>query len=985
MRKIKELSRLLCFMAFSIFGSYGQFVLETAPPYCHGENVTIHLDYEYIGDFFTGCLAIPGNVEVYIEYTASNNSTPLTYGINYLPTSLADGLTGTFTIEPTEWFSETDIILTAKGYYSIDGGITILECPYAIDQFLIHARETFPTISGPTTITDFVPTTYSVPVLPPEAGAITYDWTVPAGWSTPILNSPGNEMVTTPSTQDGPIQFSTTPEIIACNYPAILNVELNECAGIGQTHHTYCDPVSWSTDFNTGYENDENKYPRKIGDFNGDGQDDVIHFAHDHVSVGVSTGSSFLASTWSYGFTYGGSGSTQEKYPRKIGDFNGDGKDDIISFGHTQTVVGISTGASFITSSFDAYNALSYSDGYDNRNEKQRLIGDFDGNGMDDIVAFGYSAHDVALSNGSSFNANIWSGSQAFSMAEGWTDFNKYPKMVGDFNGDGMDDIIGFGEDLTIVGLSTGTSFNTSTWTPSSAFSYGVSGNIQSKYPRMIGDFNGDGMDDIISFGHNTVVVGISTGSSFVFSTWLTDHGFTNSSGWHLDAREIGVVSFDDLGEYFTNTPNIEDHIHFVRIGDANADGLDDIIGFGESGLHISYSDGDSFLCPAINEAFANDDVAYGNETGYQNASMLRLIGNFDITDDELEYVGFNYDYTEVMDCDMCEGNSHAEAVFESYYNVHQETGYQGWTVDVHEFCNNNVVLDVRETDCENAYWVQIHEFNLATWTSTNVYSSNWIGLKAPDFVDIGTLYTFEPNKLYMVSFIVGPEWSTVNLWMELAAPESELLLEPDYSELTNTKGGSMYVLNKYCDSRTSIDMHGVTSQCYDKYRFEMIEVSPSTLIPIGSPIQQLPAGGGWTNGVSMPVHIPMPTANMVSGKVYRLQLFVQNVTGTDVSTKYVKLIPCKQGLRQGESNEFDATIAYPNPTEDNFINLQLADYGENGAIATIYSTEGQSLVSRNVNSNSINIIEFGNLAPGTYSIKIESDLRVETILFVKN
>ena len=98
---------------------------------------------------------------------------------------------------------------------------------------------------------------------------------------------------------------------------------------------------------------------------------------------------------------------------------------------------------------------------------------------------------------------------------------------------------------------------------------------------------------------------------------------------------------------------------------------------------------------------------------------------------------------------------------------------------------------------------------------------------------------------------------------------------------------------------------------------------------------------------------------------------------------------PLKSKTRTTEDDSHvhkeQVTSIYPNPTENDFINIQLADYGENGATATVYNMEGQVLLSTKVNSNSLNKVELGQLASGTYSIRFISDSKIETIRFVKN
>jgi hypothetical protein len=156
--------------------------------------------------------------------------------------------------------------------------------------------------------------------------------------------------------------------------------------------------------------------------------------------------------------------------------------------------------------------------GYFSLDGEVPAVGDFNGDGKDDIATFvgdtktGSGRGDVyvSLSTGSGFGlAKVWHGN--FSTA------GAVPR-VGDFNGDGMDDIAFFTRGTTAdvyVALSTGSYFGLSTkW----------QGNfcIGQEWPE-VGDFNGDGKDDIVTFirdtkpnpGLNDVVVSTSNGTSF--------------------------------------------------------------------------------------------------------------------------------------------------------------------------------------------------------------------------------------------------------------------------------------------------------------------------------------------------------------------------------------------------------------------------------------------------------------------------------------
>jgi hypothetical protein len=245
-----------------------------------------------------------------------------------------------------------------------------------------------------------------------------------------------------------------------------------------------------------------------VGDFNGDGKDDIAAFVRDSskgsargdVYVAVSTGSGFgPGQIWHGNFCLG------DQIPR-VGDFNGDGKDDVACFARNQSdvYVAISTGSAFKSpEKWQSYFCLP---------GEWPDVGDFNGDGKDDIVTFikgtksGSAANDVyvSLSNGTAFlPGQSWHGS--FSWG------SEIP-MTGDFDGDGKDDIITFKRSVAdvIVALSTGTKFGgISHWHRNFCYPAEEPG---------IGDFDGDGKDDMVCFnlkGGGKVWVSLSSGSKF--------------------------------------------------------------------------------------------------------------------------------------------------------------------------------------------------------------------------------------------------------------------------------------------------------------------------------------------------------------------------------------------------------------------------------------------------------------------------------------
>ncbi len=175
------------------------------------------------------------------------------------------------------------------------------------------------------------------------------------------------------------------------------------------------------------------------GDFNGDGLDDLVFFHRNssgkqgRVEVALNSGGKFNPPlVWHNSFCNGA------EIPL-VGDFNGDGRADVVSFvrgtGSDPTVgdvhVGLSTGSSFVAQKWHNWFCIG---------DETPLVGDFNGDGRDDIATCTRGTAPkvyVALSGGSSFQgtAVLWH--------ENFCPGNAIP-LVGDFNGDGRCDLAAF-------------------------------------------------------------------------------------------------------------------------------------------------------------------------------------------------------------------------------------------------------------------------------------------------------------------------------------------------------------------------------------------------------------------------------------------------------------------------------------------------------------------------------------------------------------
>jgi hypothetical protein len=189
-----------------------------------------------------------------------------------------------------------------------------------------------------------------------------------------------------------------------------------------------------------------------VGNFKGDGKADIVgrYLQGGSWWVGTSNGASFTTSQWASWSP------TATWVDVQVGDFNGDGKSDIAGrwLQAGAWYVGISNGSSAFTTTYWATwsTAVTWVDVH---------AGDFNGDGKSDIVGRALQTGQwwAGISNGAVFSTSLWA---TWSTAVTWVDV-----QVGDFNGDGKDDITGrVSQNGQIwTGISNGnTAFNTTLW-----------------------------------------------------------------------------------------------------------------------------------------------------------------------------------------------------------------------------------------------------------------------------------------------------------------------------------------------------------------------------------------------------------------------------------------------------------------------------------------------------------------------------------------
>jgi 6-phosphogluconolactonase (cycloisomerase 2 family) len=300
-------------------------------------------------------------------------------------------------------------------------------------------------------------------------------------------------------------------------------------------------------DFTTG----TNPHSVAIGDFDGDGKPDLVvtNYSSNTVSILRNTGSSGSIAAGSFA-TKVDFATGSQPYSVAIGDLDGDGKPDLAVSNLNSSNVSVlrnnSSSGSIAAGSFAAKVDFATGD-----SPRSVAIGDLDGDGKPDLAVANLSSITVSVLRNTGSSGSIAAGSFA-AKVDFTTGTGPTSVAIGDLDGDGKPDLAVANYNSNSVSVYRNTSSSGSI--AAGSFAAKVDFTTGSSRPSSvaIGDLDGDGKPDLVVANDNSSTVSV--------------YRNTSSSG------SIAAGSFAAKVDFATGTNPTS-----VAIGDLDGDGKPDL------------------------------------------------------------------------------------------------------------------------------------------------------------------------------------------------------------------------------------------------------------------------------------------------------------------------------------------------------------------------------------------------------------------------
>jgi hypothetical protein len=304
-------------------------------------------------------------------------------------------------------------------------------------------------------------------------------------------------------------------------------------------------------------------HPRMLADLTGKGRMDIVGFGHSGVRVALARGDGTFETPRRAIDDFGlGHGWKLDRHPRLLADVMGEGRMDIVGFGHDGVMLAPNLGEGRFGPSRQILDEFGVASGW--RTDRHlRLLVDLTGDGLADILAFGETGVWISRNRGGGrFDPPELILPEFGARTGGWRP-NRHPRFLADVTGNGRPDIVGFSEHGVWVSLNEGDGKFARPHRVVEDFGAGVGGWYLDRHPRFLADLTGDGRADIVGFGETGVVVAMAKGDGTFEAPRQVLDDFGGAAGWRPD-----------------RTP--------IVLADVTGNGRADIVGFGETGVHVA-------------------------------------------------------------------------------------------------------------------------------------------------------------------------------------------------------------------------------------------------------------------------------------------------------------------------------------------------------------------------------------------------------------
>jgi hypothetical protein len=263
------------------------------------------------------------------------------------------------------------------------------------------------------------------------------------------------------------------------------------------------------------------------GDFNGDGRDDLIVHNLNSIQLFLSDGSRMVP-------TWGSTHTNNTNCVFHVGDFNGDGKDDLFRVLPGNRVSLMRSNGTSLASGITYLGSLP---SWQMATGDRFKVGDWNGDGMDDLMVWNHTSWGMpyigfyrSTGTGLAVYARFDDAMPGWQMASG----DKY--HVGDFDGDGRDEICAFnGTSWSVKWFGMFRSTGAGIVNVRNYSTQFAGWNMGANDQHYVGDFDGDGKSDVYTWnGHDWSIryLGMMRSLGTQFSTIAVYNG--SVPGWQM-------------------------------------------------------------------------------------------------------------------------------------------------------------------------------------------------------------------------------------------------------------------------------------------------------------------------------------------------------------------------------------------------------------------------------------------------------------------